>query len=312
MKTNEIPKALDTVIGLGSLSLAGAQSIGVAVGLEHNTAVKIAPELYDVIGDPATPLVPGKQSKYAAQKVAVKQAFGGRALAIKAGVDFCRNAVNALKPVLGNRWNTQWNGAGFVTPSISVPTDPVPMLVKFREFFNANPAREVASLNVTAVLAQQRLTQIETAHLAVAEARNELLVRKAQRDLAVRVLRGRLSDLRSELDQLLNAEDGRWYDFGFRRPADRRMPDDVTGLALAPAGPGAIAVSWEPAALAENYRVGWRPEGAPIEAVTEVGLFGDLQALISGLPSGMNVIVGVSARNDSGETQATEATITVP
>lgn len=56
----------------------------------------------------------------------------------------------------------------------------------------------------------------------------------------------------------------------------------------------------------------WRLATDALETATDVGLFSDLQALLSGIPSGTSIIVGVTARNDSGETQPTEATITVP
>ena len=74
--------------------------------------------------------------------------------------------------------------------------------------------------------------------------------------------------------------------------------------------PGQPVVQWGLSSLAENYRVTWRLSGSAAEP-TEVGLFADRQCSIMGLPSGTSIIVGVSARNDSGETAPTEAAITV-
>lgn len=308
MKVKNVPRPVDSIISLGIQVYAGTQAIGNTVGLEQNTALKIAPELHDLIGDPATPLVPGKQSQYAAQKLVVKQAVTGRVNAVKAGIEYCRLAIGVLKSVLGPRWNAQWYAAGFVAPSLALTRDPVPMLVQFREYFNANPAREVATINVTSARAQLHLTQIGTVQLAEAQARSQLILRKGLRDFAVRTLRERIMGLRVELEQLLGEDDGRWYEFGFRRPADRQMPDEVEELELTPAGPGVVLVNWEAVALADNYRVTWYPQGNP-QAATQVGLFTETQCAISGLPSGVTVTIAVSARNASGETDATEGDI---
>lgn len=240
----------------------------------------------------------------------VKQAFAARNFAVKNGRDFCLHAVGVLKVAFGQRWNSLWNTAGFVQPTLKMAADPVPMLVQFREFFNANASREVASLNVTSALAQQRITEIQSANSALAQARTELIQRQGARDFALRTLRERLSGLRSELDQVLSDQDGRWYDFGFRRPADGDIPVKVKGLHLTQAGPGVVLAKWDTAALATGYRVSWRPSGDNTEG-TEVGLFSDTECSITGLPSGA-LIVAVTARNTSGETEATEATITLP
>ena len=88
------------------------------------------------------------------------------------------------------------------------------------------------------------------------------------------------------------------------------MPLPVPDLVLSSGGPGIVLVQWGLSSLAENYRVTWRITGSAAEA-TEVGLFTDRQCSITGLPSGTSIVVGVSARNDSGETEPTEAVITV-
>jgi hypothetical protein len=144
----------------------------------------------------------------------------------------------------------------------------------------------------------------------VAAARDLRIELKAGRDESISNLRGRLSGLRSELGQLLDDDDGRWYDFGFRRPVDGSMPGPVRDLVLTPAGASVVLVQWRPSSLSENYRVTWRIAGSAAEP-TEVGLFADRQCSITGLPSAANIVVGVSARNDSGETAPTEAAITM-
>lgn len=307
--TNRVPLSVNATLSLGSKAHTGALTSSAAVLIEQNPAPKIATDLFDLAGDPSTPLVPGKQAKYASQKSAVKQAFAARDFAVHNGLEYCRVAIGALKPSLGNRWNSLWNTAGFVTPSLALPADPMPMLIQFREFFNANPAKEVTAMNATAAQAQMRITALEQAHSALAQARTELLLRKGARDIALKTLRARLSGLRSELEQILSPYDGRWYDFGFRRPADRQAPDAVSGLLLTLGGSGVVLAKWDSASLADNYRVTWRPSSA--SEGTQVGILSDTQCLITGLPSG-EIVVAVSARNAAGETAPTEATITLP
>ena len=109
----------------------------------------------------------------------------------------------------------------------------------------------------------------------------------------------------------LAQDDGRWYDFGFRRPADGQQPAPVTDLVLTPGGAGIVLASWAASTNAENYRVTWKPTSSGGEP-TEVGLTAETQFALTGLPSGVPIRVGVSARNAAGETLATEVTIVVP
>jgi hypothetical protein len=134
---------------------------------------------------------------------------------------------------------------------------------------------------------------------------------KTARDESLAALRNRLSGLREELGQLLSDEDGRWYDFGFSRPVDGSIPSPVTGLTLTAGGAGIVLVNCAPSTRATNYRVMWRASSSG-DPATSAGLFTGPQCTLTGLPSGVPIIVGVSARNASGETAIVEATIVVP
>jgi len=151
----------------------------------------------------------------------------------------------------------------------------------------------------------------ETPLEPLAQARNLRIDLKAARDEALKELRQRLIGLRGELDQILEDDDGRWYDFGFYRPADGKQPSPVAGLVLTPGGAGIVLASWAASSLAVNYRVTWKPTSSSGEP-TEVGLVGETQFALTSLPSGVPITIGVSARNDSGETAPTEAAIVVP
>jgi hypothetical protein len=298
------------VLNLAGIALVGATNFGAAIGLEHNDAANLATDYHDLVGNPATPLIPGKQTKLDAQIVAAVAATTARHVAIDEGREFCRLVIGILKPVLGSRWNTAWNAAGFTQPSLALPRNPAAMLAQFRGYFAANPARENAALNVTAARAQTLADAISTAIAAQGNAKTLRGQLRLERDGSFKQLRKRLSGLRAELAQLLSPTDQRWYQFGFQRPADGRVPEPVTELTLSTYGPGAISATWALSSLADNYRVSWRLASSS-EAPTEVGLFTDRQCLISGLPSGQQVIVLVRARNNSGETEPTEAAIMV-
>ena len=310
MNTNTVPHTHEGVTTLAVKTLAGAQTFGVEIELEHNTAVEIAADLYDHIGDPATPLVPGKQAKLNAAKEARTTARQNVNIARIAGQDYCRLAIGLLKPVLGTSYNSAWEAAGFLKPSLAVPEFPMAMLMQFRQYFNAHAAHENAPANITGARAQTLIVNLQTADLAVASADSAYLFAKSQRDTSFKTLRKRMMGTRKELEELLEDNDGRWYEFGFNRPADGTMPSLVPDLVLTPGGASIVLVRWGLASLAENYRVTWRVTGSAAEP-TEVGLFADRQCSITGLPSGVNIVVGVSARNDSGETAPTEVAITV-
>jgi hypothetical protein len=131
-----------------------------------------------------------------------------------------------------------------------------------------------------------------------------------ERDEAIRKLRRRLSALRNELTLLLGVDDPRWYQFGFSRPADGRIPAIVEGVEITSSGAGTLLVRWEAASLAENYRVTRQIQGVDLQPV-DVDLFSDLLAIVTGLPSGATVIIRVSARNGAGETVLAEKSIIV-
>ena len=198
-RKNTIPRPLAAVITLARNALKGAMNSGSSVGLAHNTPEKLRAETYDLIGNPATPSIPGKQAQYSAQLVAVKAAYAAKNAPIHAGREFCRLAINLLRPVLGNEWNTAWQAAGFHLPSLALPAQPAAMLTALRSYFSANPAHENSQAGVTAAAAEAAAAAIDIAVVTIAIARRELAVRKVQRDRALKTLRQRLSGLRAEL-----------------------------------------------------------------------------------------------------------------
>jgi hypothetical protein len=316
MSPNTIPENMDDLEVSTNRAETGARTIGVAVGVKQNTANEIQRDKEAVYGKPQDPANPdpnapiGKRAEYAQARSHASAARAGLRSALGTGREFCLNATNVLKPHLGYRWNAKWHAGGFVSGSLRQPADPAPRLGLFRAYFRLHPVHENAPLEITAAKADSVLAAIDTAQsLSDTNAALEATA-KQERDEAVRKLRRRLSALRNELTLLLGDDDPRWYQFGFNRPADGRIPAIVEGVEITSSGAGTLQVRWEASSLAENYRVTRQVQGVDLRPV-DVGLFSDLLAIVTGLPSGAKVIIRVSARNSAGETVPAEKSVIV-
>ena len=136
---------------------------------------------------------------------------------------------------------------------------------------------------------------MQAATLAIAQARNLLTSVKAARDASLARLRKRLSNLSAELEQVLPPSDGRGYDFGFRRLIDGRQPAAVNGVAVNHLGDTANSNGIP----------------APSLAAANESITAETQSIPQNLPTGVPLVIAVSARNRSGETAPTEIEITI-
>ena len=312
MNTQAIPKNQPALIAFSARALAGLQVLGPILSIAQNTAPRFATDHYDLVGEPGPAGNPGKQAVLNTKRHAVTVAQAARREALETGRKFCSDAVDLLKPHLGRTWNALWQVAGFSRFSIATATaHPYPVLLELRNFFRANPARENVPDGITADLADAKATAIQAAEQAVDAAKSARTNAAAARDAAVRQLQRRLRGLREELDLILSDTDHRWYDFGFSRPIDSRLPDPVTELIATPGLPGSVLVQYAPSTRALDYRVKWKVQGSTDDPI-EVGLFADLAVNLAGLPTGSTIVISVTARNDSGETLPTEVTVVVP
>jgi len=309
--SNIIPRNYNQIVHLARNALAGAREEGESVGLVHNPAPKIEADFHFLTGNPVTPAIPGAQAQLGAHLVILKDAYQERREAVKNGREFCQLAIALLKPALGKTWNTAWQAAGFTQSSLAVPREPIAMLTNLRAFLGTNPALENPLAQITATHAETLAAAIDQATVSIAAARDLRLRLKATRDAAQRRLRKRLSALRAELEQLLLPDDGRWYDFGFSRPADGRMPAPVPEVVATPAGESSILVQWSASALAKNYRVTWKVLDDSAAMAKEAGIFIDRQCIITEIPREAAIGIGVSARNAAGETRFTTVEIPV-
>lgn len=307
-----IPKNRDSIIALAIRAKAGATAIGTAVGLAQHTAPRITTDIEVVIGVPGSPTNIGTQGQYNQKRVALTQAQAVRRSVLADGRKLCGAAVDVLKLNLGRTWNPRWAAAGFGGNTIAVTSASVmARLIELGNYFRANPAREIASEGITAAAFEAAIVALETADHGRDSAESDFRDARDTRDTSVYQLKSRMSGLQEELGRLLGDADNRWGDFGFTRPIDGSIPDRVTGVTVTAGLPGTLLVQWEASPRAINYRLSWKLVGSGAE-VTEVGLFTDRAVNLGGLPSGVNIIVMVTGRNNSGETQPTEVTATVP
>lgn len=310
MKITANREALKT---LAQETLAGATAVGAPTDLAQNTAARIKADYQDWMGDPtAIPADTGKQGAYTKACGELTEARAARVEAIASGRKLCEDAIDALKAHLGRRWNPRWAAAGFGGFTLVVKDVEVGCkLEDLRNYFHNAPAHEVASKGITAVACEAARSAIIAATHARNAAKSAFQAARDARDLSVRKLKRRLSGLQQELGQILSADDSRWALFGFNRPIDGAIPARVKDVTITPGLPGTLLVRWESSPRAINYRVGWQLVSSGAE-ITQIGLFADTSANFTDLPSGAQIVVRISARNNSGETSVTAVPATVP
>lgn len=231
MASTQIPRTPDTLISHATDAADGAATQGASVGLRHNNAAEITAELLALIGDPAaSPPIPGARPAYHLAKSAKTTATAACRSVESNSRAFCGSAVNLLRNFLGNQWNSQWQAAGFTGGSLAIPDDTLPMLGELRAYFIAHPGHENAPLALTAAECTARIAALGDARTASNHSVTALGQAKSAHDAAVQNLYQRMTGLRSELEQLLPADDPRWYSFGFDRPTDGTGPGPIPHL----------------------------------------------------------------------------------
>src|SRR5687767_3184449 len=108
MTIRAIPQTNPALITACARALAGAQSLGVTLGLAQNTATKITTDYHDYVGVPGSTTELGKRGVLNDKRDAVKAAREARRAAVAAGRKFCVGGIDRLKPHLGRVWNAAW------------------------------------------------------------------------------------------------------------------------------------------------------------------------------------------------------------
>jgi len=212
-----------------------------------------------------------------------------------------------LKPILGTEYSSAWDAVGFVN-GVGIPQS-VDELIELLEtmvtYLTANPAVGTAR-NLTPADVQAVLTTLKNARQAVTDQEltvgNLLIVRDQKFDAVRKALRGLKDELSDQLDPL----DLRWRTFGFNLPGAQQTPDVPTNIMAVLIGPTAAAMKWGATARADYFRVWMKIHGSDADYVA-VGSPADLDFTLENLPANSTIDVALSAVNNGGESQLSEA-----
>ncbi len=222
---------------------------------------------------------------------------------------FLKAARAVLTQRYGNHWTQNWEATGWPDRSTAVPSSQpkrMQLCASLKTYFTDNPTHENAPLAVTAANAGTLLTAISNARDACNSGLTLAGQKRADRDAAMENLKARMRGLIHELNQVLDPLDPRWDEFGLDQPGLPDRPDVPENLIITTGAPGVVLADWTDARRANHYRVFIQVVGVD-EEFRHLFNCDDSDATIPGLPAGKTVKVCVSAANDAGESQPSEA-----
>ncbi len=294
MASNALPANLDLLFTLAEDLADGLTVYQGAVGVLHNTELKVRADLL-AAQTTQTNCLAARTAKAAlttAQTVADSNT--------RAWIGITRDV---LAVTLGSQWSPAWIATGFATGSLAIPfkmEERQALLAAWQSYLTAHPNLENAPLFVTAARAGLLYTALSDARSAVAVGLVNCGQTKLLRDDAENQLRLRMRGLIEELTQLLDPNDPRWPGFGLVAPADTDQPGIPEGLLLTAGVPGSVLVDWANAPRAAYYRVYRQVVGSDPQFVLAASVQ-DSDATLTGLPSGATLIVHVLSVNADGD-----------
>jgi hypothetical protein len=291
--TKELTRTVPALINATGKAIGGAGQFGDIIGVKQNTKVVLEIELGE--------LLVGRDGH---EQAKVELALRRQALrdAAKAARNYAMLTKELLKPHLGSQYSEAWDVTGLVG-SLAIPSSPDelnPLMQSMKSFFTANPALEVAPINITAMQAGKIAGDIGMAQVAIGLQQTAVDEAMKVRDQKATKMRRRLRCLADELLILLDPLDSRWLSFGFPKPGASETPDVPENLRVTLIGNTAAALKWNAAPRAEYYRVWKRVVGVDEELVA-VGSPADVDFTIEELPSNAEIEIAVSAVNNGGE-----------
>jgi len=293
-----MPKTYPGLVLLTQRCLNGATAHGADIPLILNTAARITTDRSALLT---------AQAVYQAD-CGTSPAVGGALKAARAAAySFGRAARNVLENYLGTRHTEAWRPAGFIS-NLQVPRKEsglVTLLTALSNYFSANPTRENATLNVTALQAATLLSNLTAARLNFDALKGGCRTDRMDRDAKAQAMRRRITGLVNELKQAISPLDPRWLDFGLNMPGAASVPAAPENVEALPTLPGQLQVSCDASVNAAGYRFYYqRPilDPEPIEAGSSpTPLF-----IITGLTGGQSYLIYATATNAGGESELSE------
>ncbi len=301
MAANPIPLQIELMFALAEDMADGLVAHAAAVGIGQNTEARVRADLATARAG---------QAGFEAARQTKRDAVAVQNIADSNGRSFIASAVGVLKNFLGTSWSESWEPTGFRQGTLSVPNVMAArqtLLADLRDYLAGHATQEVAALNVTSAQAGILFTALSTARSTVNLALSTVADKKVARDETVRSLNRRMRGLIDELGQLLEDSDPRWSAFGLVAPGASETPDSPDSVILvAGVVAGTILVDWADVPRALRYRVFKQVVGTDANFLPSATV-SDSDATLTGFPSGATIRIQVTAVNDAGESQPSEA-----
>jgi hypothetical protein len=174
-----------------------------------------------------------------------------------------------------------------------------------RRVFLRRVGGEIGHQLLTAVCSVVPMAAVN-ARLGVSNALSFSKSKLMARDDAKDAFRQRFRGAIGELEQLLEDDDPKWYDFGLSRPSDPATPGEVIDLQASPIGGGKILAQVAGSRRSNSFNFYKQVVGTDLEPVKVANTEGTQQT-IEGLTAGATVKVTVAGVNDAGEGPMSDA-----
>lgn len=279
-------------------AIPGVTAYGAAVGLPPDMAATMTTQETDL---------QTAQNQFLDKVEELKTSQAAKRTAMKAGQALIELVRAKAKPTLGSKYSQNWAALGFAGSSLQVPRTVdglVSTLGTMAGHLTTYPQFGGQDFDAAQADAVKESLQaaVATVNVKKSEARQKFEDRAAKAAAARLSLRTVLSALKLKFDPL----DGRWLEFGFKRPGVKSVPAVPKGVTAVLIGPTAIAVKWPPAARAAHYRLWLKIIGQDSELVW-IATTTDLDALLESLPSNSQVEIALSAANSGGESAKSQS-----
>jgi hypothetical protein len=146
-------------------------------------------------------------------------------------------------------------------------------------YFTANAAKENAPLDVTAAIGTTLHTAVSNARAGVANALSNSKAKLMARDDKKDAFRQRFRGAIGELEQLIEDDDPKWYDFGLSRPSDPATPGEPFNLQASAIGGGKILAQPDGARRANSFNFFKQVVGTDLEPVKVANTEGTQQTI---------------------------------
>jgi hypothetical protein len=296
------PTRYDELVAGGEDLYDGLIKHAAAIGVQQNTPAKVRADLDALIAAKAAQdASEGAQpAKYTAQRLADSNAKG-----------FIAAAIKVISITYGNAWSDAWQATGLPDNTVGVPTTldgRYTALNGLKAFFTKNPTMEVSTptVVVTAALATTLWTAFKAARDGVKSGLTDSKDKLMAKDDALAAFKERYRATIAELDQLLEDDDPKWYDFGLIRPADPQAPGAPFHVHATAIGGGKVLVQLDGSRRANSFNYYKQVVGTDADPVKVANSEGT-QWTIEGLTVGATVKVTVTGVNDGGEGPASTA-----